>query len=227
MCFNLPSLFDPEECINRRGFNVLVTDGKIGHTIYITGLNGIDFEHPRGTQVRAGLFSFHDPWPARSLLAPERDFSGVRALEDVTRPPFWLISPDDLEKVIVGYLLPIDGLPVFLDIFRTLNIVERMHVGSARPLWIDEYSPDPEHPFGTLFALRDGVAPGTAERLLGLGRTDLLMENLQGALECFEGAFNLGLPGAGQLAARLLASAGHDSLAKNGPAGLCSKAPET
>jgi hypothetical protein len=206
--FQLPRLLDGN------GFNILVSDGKIGHTIYIKGLNGIDFEHPRGARVRAGWFSFHDPWPARSLLAPERDFSGVRVLEDVTRPPMWLISPDDLEKVIVGYLLPIDALPALPDIFRVLDSVEKVHVGSTRPLGIDEHSPDPEQPFATLFAMHKGVAPTTAEGLLGLGRTRLLMGNLEGAIACFERAFNLGLPGAAPMAASLLASAGHDLLAK-------------
>jgi hypothetical protein len=209
MCFQLPRLLDGQ------GFNVLTTNGNIGHTISIKGLNGIDFDHPRGTRVRAGWFSFHDPWPARSLLAPERNFSGVRVLEDVTRPPMWLISPEDLDKVIVGYLLPIDiAAPAFLDIFRLLDFVEKVHAGMRQPLWIDEQSPDPEQPFGMLFAMHKGVAPTTAEGLLGLGRVRLLMENLDGAIECFEGAFKLGLPGAAQLAASLLASAGYESLAR-------------
>jgi hypothetical protein len=209
MCFQLPRLLDGQ------GFNVLTTNGNSGHTISIKGLNGIDFDHPRGTRVRAGWFSFHDPWPARSLLAPERNFSGVRVLEDVTRPPMWLISPEDLDKVIVGYLLPIDiAAPAFLDIFRLLDFVEKVHAGMRQPLWIDEQSPDPEQPFGMLFAMHKGVAPTTAEGLLGLGRVRLLMENLDGAIECFEGTFKLGLPGAAQLAASLLASAGYESLAR-------------
>ena len=49
--------------------NVLVTDGESGHTIVLSGLNGVDFQHPRGQPVRRGWFSFYDPWPARSLLA--------------------------------------------------------------------------------------------------------------------------------------------------------------
>jgi hypothetical protein len=208
MCFQLARVLDDV------GFNVLVSDGKIGHTIYIKGLNSIDFEHPRGDRVRAGWFSFHDPWPARSLLAPERHFDGVRVLEDITRPPLWLISPEDLDKVIVGYLLPIDVMAAFLDIFRTLDFVEKVHAGVSWPLWIDKPSPDPEQPFAILFALHKGVTSTTAQGLLGLGRVRLLMGSLEGAIECFEGASDLGLPGAAQTAASLLASAGHDSLAK-------------
>ena len=208
MCFELYRLLEGQ------GFNVLVTDGKIGHTIYIKGLNGIDFEHPRGVRVRAGWFSFHDPWPARSLLASDGNFSGVRVLEDVTRPPLWLISPEDLDKIIVGYLLPIDTMPLFLNIFRALDVVERAHAGPVSgPLWIDGVGPDPAQPFGLAFAMNKGVAPTTAEGLLGLGRVRLLMGNLEGATECFERAFKLGLPEAAESAANLLAAAGHDSLA--------------
>lgn len=196
------------------GFNVLVTDGKVGHTIYIKGMNGIDFVHPRGVPVRAGWFSIHDPWPARSLLAPERNFNGVQLLEDVTRPPLWLISPEDLDKVLVGYLLPVDALRYFFDIYRILDLVEKSHAGGRLPLWLDQSAPDPERPFSLMLRFSNNVTPTTAEGLLGLGRTRLLMRDLEGALECFEGAVNLGLPNAAREAAALLAQAGHESLAK-------------
>ena len=92
--------------------NVLVTDGESGHTIVLSGLNGVDFQHPRGQPVRRGWFSFYDPWPARSLLALERHYDGVmNVLEDISRPPFWLISPEELSKVVVGFLFPVDALP--------------------------------------------------------------------------------------------------------------------
>jgi hypothetical protein len=97
MRFNVTSL----------GINVLVSDGRTGHTISLTGLNGVAFTHPRGTAVQAGWFSFHDSWPARSLLAPEHGYP-VMVLEDITRPPFWLIAPQDLDKIVVGFLISVD-----------------------------------------------------------------------------------------------------------------------
>jgi hypothetical protein len=119
---------------NRPTFPVLVTDGFDGHTIMMTGLSGIGYEHPRGQFVDGGWFSFHDPLPSRSFLALEQGFAGAGALEDVSRPPYWIISPDDLNKVVVGFALSKDRLNALRNVFMTLNAISASWVRvSARP----------------------------------------------------------------------------------------------
>jgi hypothetical protein len=159
MCFDFPTVMD-------QGFNLLVSDGSEGHTIYVKGLNGIDFRHPRGDQVRRGWFSFHDPWPARSLLA---SYPSIHVLEDVSRPPLWLISPEDLAKVAVSYILPISILAEFGNVFKALEIAVRFHkmTASSGPLWLEPESDDPELPFATFFALNNGISPTTREQWFG------------------------------------------------------------
>jgi len=180
------------EVLKGNGFNLLVTDGKIGHTIYIKGLNGAEYVHPRGPRVRAGWFSIHDPWPARSLLAPERRFKGVQLLEDISRPPLWLISPEDLDRIVTGFLLPIDVLPMLLDLFKSVDMAERLHAGTKLPLWLDDIAPDPTQPFSILLAMVNNVTPTTAESLNGLGQVMLLMGNQEAAGQYFEEAKRLG-----------------------------------
>jgi hypothetical protein len=163
-------------CLRTDGLNVLVADGEGGgHTIVLSGLNGVDFVHPRGQHVRPGWFSFHDPWPARSLLAPERHYDGVtNVLEDISRPPYWLISPDELNKVVVGFLLKIDWLPLFLDVMKSRDILKSMRgkFGWETPFWA-EGSPDPEALFPIMLGAFGGVTPTTADSLVGLGRVYL------------------------------------------------------
>jgi hypothetical protein len=156
--------------LNIVALNVLVSDGESGHTIVLSGLNGVDFLHPRGHHVRRGWFSFHDPWPARSLLAPERHYDGVtNVLEDVSRPPYWLISPEELNRVVVGFFINIDWLPLILDVMKSLDILKSMSVGWETPFWA-ERSPDPEALFPIMLAAFGNVTPTTADSLVGLGR---------------------------------------------------------
>jgi hypothetical protein len=128
--------------------NILVTDGRSGHTIMLNGLNTVEYRHPRGDLVRAGWFSFHDPWPARSLLASERGY-GVNVLEDVARPPFWLISPDDLNRVIVGFVLSLSDLQRMATLFQMLDLAEAAHRFNGRPLWVED-GDRPDQPFARL-----------------------------------------------------------------------------
>jgi hypothetical protein len=195
-------------------YPLLVTDGEIGHTIYIQGVNGITFEHPRGVEVQPGWLSFHDPWPARSLLAPERNFAGVQVLEDVTRPPRWLISPADLDKIVVGHLVPIDALRALHGIFVGLEAVIESHARSSQPLWLDPYEGDKYPMFRFLFEASGHVAPMTAEALMGLGRVSLLRKDLETARNCFAGADRLGAPAVRLRASAAFSEAGYDALAQ-------------
>ena len=190
---------------------VLVTDGKLGHTIGLAGLNSIPYKHIRGDVVPAGWFSFHDPWPARSLLAPERNF-GVRVLEDITRPPFWLISPSDFNKVIVGFLVSVDSLSGMLNLFARLDAAERAHRGSGRPLWIDDES-KPEQPFSRLLSTGGGLLPTTVESLLGMARVRLHSGDLDDAVNLFGKAFTLDPGETVMCAESSFTEFGYDSLA--------------
>jgi hypothetical protein len=129
--------------IRNPSFNVLVSNQHFGHTVSLAGLNSVQFWHPRGIQIQPGWLSFHDPWPARSLLAPERNFAGVAAFEDITRPPYWLISPPDLDRVIVGFLLSPVMLSALLPYFQLLDMeasIRRMSPGSRLPMWVEDAS---------------------------------------------------------------------------------------
>jgi hypothetical protein len=196
--------------VRQPGLNVMVTNGKIGHTIAIAGLHGLTFEHPRGDLVRAGWFSFHDPWPARSLLAPERNF-GVRVLEDVTRPPFWLISPSDLDKVIVGYVISVDMLPSMNEQFALLDFAQELHRGTSRPLWIE--GDEPEQPFSLMLAANGGLTPTSAHSLRGLAQVRLYLHDLDGALDLFEQAFELAPDDTALFVSRSLAAFSYERLA--------------
>jgi hypothetical protein len=113
-------------------FPVLVSDGLHGHVIGMGGLSGICYKHPRGTIVGPDWFIFEDPWPARSLLAFEQNYGGAKAIEDVCRPPAWAISPEDLNRVIVGFVLTYDEVDKLADMFRSMSTVSS---GAVRPLW--------------------------------------------------------------------------------------------
>ena len=192
--------------------NVLVSDGRSGHTIMVAGLNGFSFVHPRGDTVGSGWFSFHDPWPARSLLAPERDFDRVRALEDIGRPPSWLISPADLDRVVAGFLLPVDVLPSLADVFATLDLVNAMHRGTSLPTWIEDPR-RPDEPFALTLARKGSSSPLAVAGLVGLGRASLIVGDLDRALERFEAAYRLDRLAA-RAASGLLATFRHPRLAR-------------
>jgi hypothetical protein len=113
-------------------FPVLVSDGFHGHVIGMGGLSGIRYKHPRGTVVGPDWFIFEDPWPARSVLAFEQNYGGAKAIEDVSRSPAWAISPEDLNRVIVGFVLTYDEVDKLADMFRSMSTVSS---GSVRPLW--------------------------------------------------------------------------------------------
>lgn len=199
--------------VTRPGINVMVTDGSFGHTISLSGLHGVPFEHPRGDSVRAGWFSFHDPWPARSLLAPEHEF-GVRALEDVSRPPFWLISPDDLDKIIVGFLISVDMLQMLKESFQLLDFAMALHKHSGRPLWLEEDDKPDDQPFSLMFADTGGLTPTTAESLRGLAQIDVYFNDLTHAEMLLGEALRLDKHGTTEFAARMFTAFGHRSLAQ-------------
>jgi hypothetical protein len=144
--------YDP---VGRR-LAVIVSDGEKSHTIYVSGLSGIDFRHPKGPVVEGSWFTFHDPWPARSLLAPERGYGCVEVLEDVLLPPQWLISAQDLNRVIVGFCLPQSELSEWHMLFKTFNSKTQSHLdniklGIKQPFWTDSLV-GPQ-PFALLLAM--------------------------------------------------------------------------
>ncbi len=148
------------------GLPILVSDGRRGHTIGVRGLSGIRYVHPRGEAVTEGWLCFTDSWPARSLLAPERNFAGVRALEDISRPPAWLMSPKDLAKVIVGFVLPNDAMPMFANQFNLLNEISALHNHETGPMYCWPGNESAE-PFGVLLRQREV----TTSRIAELGST--------------------------------------------------------
>lgn len=193
--------------------NVMVTDGSFGHTIALSGLHGVPFQHPRGDLVRAGWFSFHDPWPARSLLAPERGF-GVRALEDVSRPPFWLISPEELNEIIVGFLISVDMLPHMRQDFQLLDFASSLHKRNRRPLWLEEENKT-DQPFSLMLADTGGLTPTTVHSLHGLAQIDVYFNDLAHAETLLEEAFRFDKQGTVRFASRMYSLLGHDTLARN------------
>jgi len=117
--------------MDRPIFPVLVSNGFHGHTILVGGLSGIGYKHPRGITVEADWFVFEDSWPARSLLALEQNYGGAKAIEDVSRPPAWVISPEDLNRVIVGFVVRNDWVEKLAPVFQSVQ-----RAGVLRPpLW--------------------------------------------------------------------------------------------
>ncbi len=170
--------------------NVIITNGVVGHTINIRGLNGVDFRHPRdGKRISKGWFSFHDPWPARSLLASKSDFPMIEVLEDVTHPPFWLISPGDLEKIIVGFIIYPNMTGLLADFFRVLAILQKKQPAGI-PLWL-ENEMKAQHPFPLLFAMHGNITPTTFETTLGLAQFNLLCGDAKRAEQVLGLAYEL------------------------------------
>lgn len=173
LCFELD--------IDRPVLQVMTTNGQSGHNIAISGLNGVDFVHPRGdTHIPRGWFSFHDPWPARSLLASKQKFPLIDVFEDVSQPPFWLISPDDLERVIVGFAVPSSLMPAMHKLLSTVDLVKKHRRDGRTPLWI-ENPMEPEQPFFAMLAMHGGKTPTTFASLVGLAQLNLLIKDVDNA----------------------------------------------
>jgi hypothetical protein len=174
LVFLLAGIFaGPSDGQEMLGVNVLVSDGRSGHTIVLNGLNTVEYQHPRGDLVRAGWFSFHDPWPARSLLAPEREY-GVNVLEDVARPPFWLISPEDLDRILVGFVLSVRDLQRYAMLFQLLDLAETAQKYHKRPLWVED-GDRPDQPFARMLDAVHWQTRTTRGTLEGLARLQFLM----------------------------------------------------
>jgi hypothetical protein len=78
-------------------YSALVSDGNMGHYISL-----------RGIDEAAGWFQYWDVWPeqhpgaARSLLCLEHNRADVRASIDPSRKNLWLITAEELGRVLVG-----------------------------------------------------------------------------------------------------------------------------
>jgi TPR repeat protein len=168
---------------------VFTFDGETGHAIGIAGLNPFDYPHPSGVVARRGWFSFHDPWPARSLLAAGRNRAGVTAVEDYPRSPFWLIAPEDLARVLYGVLFPVHQWEHSIEQVATFaqsnEQIRRSGLSSSMP-WGTETKP-----FDTEIHLAGGVTG--CERVCSFGRGRLALDDgdLERADKWFEVAFQL------------------------------------
>ncbi len=194
------------------GINVLVTNGKSGHAIQISGMNGLDFKHPRGVDVRPGWFSLHDPWPAKSLLSPRHGYP-IQVLEDITRPPLWLVSPPDLGEIIVGFIIPVDALQTLACWFKSLDAMMRLQSEYGTPLW-HENPVDREALFPLMLSMTGGTTASSLAGYLGLGRYHLMTEDVDSALSSFECAVGIDRPRAVSVAAIMLKEFGHGDLVK-------------
>jgi hypothetical protein len=195
--------------------NVLTSNGRMGHTIYIRGLNGVDFLHPReDTNIKRGWFSFHDPWPARSPLADRSAFPDIRVFEDITGPPLWLISPSDLEKVVVGFLIPSTVLSSLSDLVFAVKTLRRMRPDPKVPLWIESWV-NSDQLFFSLFQLNGGNSPTAFHNLVGLAQAHLLIDDVSGAQALLQNAYALNPTGESKaLFAEILRKCGHNEIAQ-------------
>lgn len=201
--------------IDRPLLSVMTTNGEIGHCIQIGGLNGIDFIHPRGnTHIPCGWFSFHDPWPARSLLASKQDFTEIDIFEDVSRPPLWLISPADLEKVIVGFIFPKSLSTELNDLLLAVGKLEKNRRNAEIPLWI-ECPEKPDQLFPLLLAMHGGKTPTTFLNLVGLAQLNFIVEDVGSAQSLLLGAYAIKPTSeTKELFVTILTNFGHSELAK-------------
>ncbi|MFF4410352.1 hypothetical protein [Streptomyces sp. NPDC001404] len=173
-------------------FPTAIYDGEVGHMICLTGMNPASYTHPTGVEAKRGWFSFHDPWPARSLLTVEKNRVGVAAIEDYRLAPNWLISPEDLSKVLYGFCVSVD---TWERLFRSpLIVVEAMEQGRRagsnvfpRPLWGDA-----EDPFKFEIALAGGTTGLETHASIGAGRLHVETEDFSNAEEWFEVAMKYG-----------------------------------
>jgi hypothetical protein len=77
-------------------YPTMVFDGQMGHCILLMGID-----------EATGAFRYRDPWPGRSLLCEEENAAGVKAMPTSGRSQ-WLITPDDLRRVVFAVLIPLD-----------------------------------------------------------------------------------------------------------------------
>lgn len=171
------------------GFNVLAAHGETAHTISLRGMNDVAFDHPRGdVAVPEGWFTFHDPWPARSLLTKPGVEPWLTVLENIAMPPYWLISPEDLSKVAVGFLFPTENFDIVEDILAALEQLRANHRPRARPPWFELSSSDELFP-----VLRAMGAP--LETLfpsqVGLAQVALFNGDVEAAKDLLESAYRL------------------------------------
>jgi hypothetical protein len=168
------------------GFNALVAHGEISHTIQLRGLNSIEFDHPHGDVVIAeGWFTFHDPWPARSLLTRTCADVPITVLENIAMPPYWLISPQDFSRVIVGFLFPTHH-------FEAINnLLKELRQAPSHPTdepWFELTESDELFP-----VLRAQGAPLDTlfPSQVGLARIALMNHDAEGASSLLEEAYDL------------------------------------
>ena len=76
-------------------YTMLVFDGKSGHTVVLLSID-----------QNTGAFRYFDPWPGRSLLCRENNSAGVAAAPCPSGKRLWLITPNDLKKVIYAVMMP-------------------------------------------------------------------------------------------------------------------------
>ena len=114
------------------GVTLAYHDGKTGHCITVTAHD-----------PRRGRFVYHDPWPARSLLAQENNPAGIDARPEGTR---WSVTAEELERVaFAAFVFPHQWARVrkqdfdlfyeawtkseFFRFFRLRQLDERMEAG--------------------------------------------------------------------------------------------------
>jgi hypothetical protein len=97
-------LFSPANLVRAlaRGFakmegfapQLFVHDGRVGHSL-----------HARSHDPATGTFTYHDPWPGRSLLCFEFNIAGVGA--EPVEDGRWRITDTELERVIcAAFIMP-------------------------------------------------------------------------------------------------------------------------
>jgi hypothetical protein len=86
------------------GVNVAYHDGKTGHCIMVYAYD-----------VGRDRFIYHDPWPARSLLAKENNPVGIDAQPEGSR---WSVTAKELESVVVAaFIFPVQWARVHKQAF--------------------------------------------------------------------------------------------------------------
>lgn len=192
--------------------NVLVTDGSAGHTLALAGLNPVTYPHPRGVSARRGWFTFHDPWPARSLLAFEKGYGAAAAYEDIARPPFWLLSPEDLADVLVGFMLPTEFQKDIDDLTNITRMLTDERSSDRKPIWYE--TPGSDELFPVLSLSHGGQFGAEASALLGLARWALMRGEVDEAEARFEAACEIDPMEAAIAANQLYRAFGRQQLAQ-------------
>ncbi len=79
-----------------RDYFVLVSDGQAGHCLRVLGI-----------ARRTHDFVYWDPWPVGSFLESGKNAAGVGAIQVPNGERFWLVSPQQLQRVIYAFFLPL------------------------------------------------------------------------------------------------------------------------